>query len=44
MKCQIKYSVLFMKKKNNKFYVFLNIAIKNLKGGKHFTTNVLVSG
>lgn len=43
MNCQIKYSVLFMKK-INKFYVFLNIAIKNLKGGKHFTTNVLVSG
>lgn len=33
MKCQIKYSVLFMKKINNKFYVFLNIAIKNLRVG-----------
>lgn len=36
--------IVYEKKINNKFYVFLNIAIKNLKGGKHFTTNVLVSG
>lgn len=33
MKCQIKYSVLFMRKINNKFYVFLNIAIKYLRVG-----------